>query len=125
MDADAITTLAGVVAAVAALVALRYARQTVRETRELRREDRLARLPERVAELGQLALDVGSYDLKYTIERERVAALLAPLDDPLPACYRLAAGDEFADPSSLAKERISEVTSAALRELAEVMRSEG
>jgi hypothetical protein len=63
--------------------------------------------------------------LRYAIERERVATMLAPLDDPLPNCHLLASRDEFAEPITLGNrrgERIDEVTRAALQELAELMR---
>jgi hypothetical protein len=124
---DAVIALTGVVSALAAAGAVFFAWQTVQETRALRREDRLARLPERIAELGRMGLSIGSYDPHYTIERERLATMLAPLADPLPNCHLLAAGEEFADPAMLGdrRERVGEVTRAALSELAVLMRSEG
>lgn len=119
--------IATVVSAVAALLAVRFAADAVHETRELRREDRLARLADLVAELGRLALNVGQRDPRYAIERARVSAMLAPLDDPLPSCRLLATGDEFVIPAQLGDKRLTrveEVTLAALDELAALMRAQ-
>jgi hypothetical protein len=118
-----------VVSALAAVGALCFAWETVRETRALRREDRLGRLPELVAELGILAMTSGNVTPHYTIPRRRVAAMLAPLDDPLlPNCRLLASGPEFDDPIDLATaagaKRVEDVTHAALDELAALMRPE-
>jgi hypothetical protein len=125
---EELMVIATVVSAVAALGALRFARDTVHETRELRREDRLARLPELVAEFGESLPGVGAPTLHYTIPRKRLAALLAPLEDPLPNCRLLATGAEFDDSGAFrdhsGTKRVEEVTVAALDELAELMRSE-
>jgi hypothetical protein len=125
---EVVTVIAAVVSALAALRALLYARDTVRETRALRREDRLARLPELIAEFGKSIPTIGQTTYHYTIPRARIAAMLAPLDDPLPNCRLLATGAEFDNSGVFAEEpglkRVEEVTRAALDELAELMRAQ-
>lgn len=121
---NVVTVIAGVVSALAALGALWFARDTVRESRALRREDRLARLPELVAEHGTFTINAGSATAFYTIPRARLAVMLAPLDEPLPACRTLASDPEFDNPQDVSTERIEQVTLAALNELADLLRAD-
>ena len=116
--------VATVVSSGAALGALVFAWLTVRETRALRREDRLARLPELVAELGEFALNAGQPTPRYVIRRARVAAMLAPLDEPLESCRVIASGQMFERPADLTQDQIGSLTLAALDELADLSRTD-
>ena len=120
---ERIVVAASVVSALAALGALKFARDTVRETAALRREDRLARLAELVVEFGEFAINAGQPTPRYEVRRARVAAMLAPLDDPLPACRVVAYGEDFANATELGERTIGTVTVVALDELAELLAS--
>jgi hypothetical protein len=119
-----VAAVASVVSALAAIGALWLALQTVLETQALRREERLARLPELFADLSAKMVQkqgrgLGPWSRRvYPIERARLAAALAALDDELPACRAIASGEAFAHPPDVPVDVVEKLTQAALDELA-------
>src|SRR4051812_47443925 len=95
---DWLLVVGAIVSAVAAVGALYFAWRTVGEGRALREEERLARMAELVADLGRMAIEIGSGDYRYAIERRRLGTMLTLFEDSLPNCRMLAFDAKFADP---------------------------
>jgi hypothetical protein len=91
---DWVQLVGTIVSAGAAVGAIVFAWLTVREARELRREDRRARLGELVGDFSASLLRVlrgAAHErvAELPVARARLAAAVASVEEPLPACDRL------------------------------------